>query len=200
MSGFDSVLLADMRHVVDTVTMSDREKRLASKAVDQLEAHWLGVKQERYAAALSGRDDEHETVLQVAREFKTRLVEAIEDVRNGRRDPGQVRGWLRDVRSDHASLAGIHRTVEAMENELAALNAKTADEFQEDQFRRFPSGASGAPTLAALMAEQERKRREAAAPRLSRQQIDEDQDALADALHRDLGRGRFPGMRRPEGW
>lgn len=192
--GLSSSLLRDMRPVLDDVVMADRQRRLVETVISTVEANWQTQRQEKYADALAVRDREHQTVLDVASQFLELIAERAEDVRNGRRAPEEVRGWLRDVQASHQTLTKLHRGVESTEDELSELEAMSPDDFQAKQYERFPLLVDGSPTLAALVeAEASRVRMKAMMP--SKQQMDADQDAML--AERGI---RFPASRRPQGW
>jgi len=184
--GFTSLRLADMRRVFDEVPMSDRDRRIYQSALNKIEAEWQTRHQDAYGTGLNARDDQHDQVIEVAGQFSDLMAEAIDDVRNGRRSPTEVRSWLRDVRNDFQKLTQQHEGIEISEGRLAGFESMDLADFQADQLTRFPPLANGMSTLAARAQEIAKAREVASRPRqnLSREQMDADQDALARALRR----------------
>lgn len=195
--GLSSPDLTEMRRVLDEVALPDRDRRAVQTALAEIEGHWKNQHQESYGAGVTERDRLHDEVLTVVDQFHTRVSEAIDDVRNGRRTAKEVRSWLRDVHTDHQRLTEQHRGITAREDGLAKYEAMSPEDFQAEQFRRFPMLTKAAPTIAAKVTEQ--SYRPPAVPRQSQSQADADQDALAAEISREFGRPASP-PRRPAGW
>lgn len=188
--GFTSPRLCDMRRVLDEVPLSARDHRAAEKALADIEAEWQGKHRDAYTAGVDARDNQHDEVLTVTEQFRELIAETIDDVRNGRRSPKEVRSWLRDVHADHGRLADQHRGIEATEDRLSEYEAMSPDDYQAQVFERHPLLVQGATTLRGKAQDNASRVQPASGAGMS----DDDQDALI----RELG-GR-PGPRRPAGW
>ncbi|GAA1203214.1 hypothetical protein [Pseudonocardia alaniniphila] len=186
--GYMSPRLADMRRVLDEEPLSDKQRRLVQRALADIEGDWKNSHTDAYERGLAARDEQHDEVLEVAGMFCSQISDAHEDVRHGRKSAAEVRAWLRDVRADFEKLTQQHRGIEASEDSLAQLEAMDLDDYQEQQFTRFPLVRQGAPTLNSKLQTIASRREAPRFSALSKAQMDADQDELQRVLRRELGR------------
>ncbi|MCE0764826.1 hypothetical protein LWC35_18215 [Pseudonocardia kujensis] len=187
--GMFSPRIADMRQLLEDEDLNDTARRRIETAIEEIDTEWSNRKRSGYEKGIAERDRNHEEVLAAVGEFRDAVAQATDDVRNGRRPADDVRKWLRDVRADFDKLTKWHRGIEASEQRLTDVEAMTASDYQEAQFERFPLTMNGATTLGAKLAEYANRRPAHRGPRLSKAQIDAEQDTLLKELRRGNRQG-----------
>ncbi|GAA3829051.1 hypothetical protein GCM10022380_54520 [Amycolatopsis tucumanensis] len=140
--------LADMRLFAESAALSPMSRRAVDAAIGRVESQWAQRKQEQYANSLAMRNRQHAEVVEVAKATAQTAKEMLSKVTNGLMSPEEGRAWLRDVFSYHEQLTQQHAAIAEMEPSLAAFEAKSVDDFQDECFQRFPADREKAPTLA----------------------------------------------------
>jgi hypothetical protein len=151
---FAANTLPKMRQILNEVQLSDREREAVTQAISRTEDHWKQRHREAYDLAVGRRNATHDETIDVAKLLRDRAKETIEQLQTGRIEPSAARAWLRDALADHRSLVEQSEAIAATEEQLAAFDAMTPDDYQEHLFARFPSMEGQAPTLGALVTEE----------------------------------------------
>jgi hypothetical protein len=89
--------------------------------------------------------------------------------------------WLRDVDADFRRLTEAHKGVIASDDRLTVFVQMSPDEYQAEQYQRFPALENAAPTLNRVIGNSTERRQ---SRRLSREQIDAEQAEIARVLGR----------------
>lgn len=145
--------LADMRLFAESVALSPMSRRAVDQAIGRVESQWAQRKQEQYNNAVAMRDQQHAEVVEVAKATAQTAKDMLAKVANGLMSPEEGRAWLRDVFSYHEQLTKQHAAIADTEASLAAFEAKSVDDFQDECFQRFPSDREQAPTLQQAVSE-----------------------------------------------
>lgn len=139
--------LSDMRGAADSLPLSPNDRRAVDTAIGRVESHWAQRKQEQYNDGLAQRDKAHSEVIEVAKATREAAKEKLDAIKNGRVSAKEAGAWLRDVVGYHQQLTEQHNAVISTEASLAEFESVGVDDFQEQQFNRFPYLQQDAPTL-----------------------------------------------------
>jgi hypothetical protein len=139
--------LDQMRGAADSLPLSPNDRHAVDAAIGRVESHWIQRKQEQYNNGLAQRDKAHGEVLEVVNATRAAAMEKLDEIKNGRVSAKEAGGWLRDVVGYHQQLTEQHNAVISMEPSLAEFEAQSVDDFQVQEFSRFPFLERDAPTL-----------------------------------------------------
>lgn len=139
--------LHDMRARLDDVPLSPNARQAAEAGIARIEQHWAQRKNDQYAASIAKRDEQHATVVQVAKDGREKAKSILDKVRNGRMSAKEARVWVRNVLGEHADLVAMHDAISDSESSLEVMEAMDVADFQADQMDRFPSDRQASPNL-----------------------------------------------------
>lgn len=139
--------LREMRTIVAEATVTPYERKAIEGGLKLVEKYWEGRHREQYDQAMTVRMDQYERVAGSAIRHVREAGDLLAGVENGRVSPKEARTWLRDAVATHSRLLQQHQAIVDTEDEYAALEAMTPDQYQEDQMNRFHSTRNTAPSL-----------------------------------------------------
>lgn len=143
--------LREMREILATTSATPFERKAIEGAVFVVERYWLDRKRGQYEEAMAVRTQQYDQIALTTIAHIREAGELREGVETGKISTKNARAWLRDALATHARLHQQCQAIVETEDEYAALDAMTVEDYQERQMARFPHLQQAAPSLQAAM-------------------------------------------------